>query len=165
MADYELLASSTLEGGSVASIAITSIPQTYDKLIIFGFAKLSVNNVRVDIDLNGDTISSAAGAFGVSRNGSNTWQGVADNSTARLFQCGFFFNNYNSFMATITNYTDANPKAVIHKAITGGTNTTTGTRTARWGSKQFTSGAITQVRMEPTSGNITDGYLFVYGVR
>ena len=162
---YELIASQTL-GSDTASVTFSSIPGTYDDLVLTGSARTSTTATadNLKIRFNGASTDTnhtarrlyANGATAASDTGSLIWAGpvTAASSTA---------NTFGSFEIYIPNYSGS-----TYKSLSGSqaqeNNTTTAYLYLVAGLWSDTS-AINQIELLPFSNNIVTGSSFyLYGI-
>lgn len=173
---YGLISKQTL-GSPVSSVTFSSIPQTYDHLVLYMMAKSSdVANTIVDakVRVNGDTGSnySSINQY-VNQNTSTSSAASANTATsANMFvvpgsnvNAAVYGGGYITFLGYTSSVSAA--KQMMGPSITGDYGIV-GVGVQRWGTwcpQTFTPASITSITVLATSGNFTTNSIFsLYGV-
>jgi hypothetical protein len=146
-----LIATTTLSG---TSTVVSSIPQTYNSLVIVGTALTWSANAHFYINPNSsasnlETVGNYDGGY------------VFATNLAPLSNGTIASNSSNGFVAEISNYTIANRKPVVFYG-----NHASGSRASNFGGACIHGSAITSLQYTTAAGTATlGGTIYLYGVK
>jgi hypothetical protein len=151
---------------SGSTTTVSSIPTTYNSLVIYitDFYQSSAEPFR--LYLNGDTTEANYGFAGTRLYGANLNQAMGSNASARVINLDVAASDQNNnLVITIPNYanTTAFKTYTAHSALwDGSTSTPAITFTAH---RYASTTAVTQVGFNAVVGTFSGGTMFVYGVK
>jgi hypothetical protein len=151
---------------SGSTTTVSTIPSTYNSLVIYitDFYQTSAEPFR--LYLNGDTTETNYAFVGTRLYGANLNQSMGSNGSARVINLDVAASDQNNnLVIEIPNYANTSAFKIYtaHSALyDGSTSTPAITFTAhRWAN----TSAITQVGFNAVVGNFSGGTMFIYGVK
>jgi hypothetical protein len=158
-----LISTTTLTG---ASVTLSSIPQTYNNLVLVIRAYLpNTANASINLRFNGETGGSSHRQYDTStanNNSSNlSWTSSAP-ITAGQSPSTTFAMSYVEFY----DYTNTSTRKIARYTSIGTDNTNNSNFTLNNGNAFYNSNsAVSSIVLAPTSGNFTSGTALLYGVK
>jgi hypothetical protein len=158
-----LISTTTLTG---ASVSLSSIPQTYNNLVLVIRAYLpNTANASINLRFNGDTGGSSHRQYDSSSANNNssalTWTSSAP-ITAGQSPSTTFAMSYVEFY----DYTNTSTRKIARYTSIGTDNSNTSNFTLNNGNAFYNSNsAVSSIVLAPTSGNFTSGTALLYGVK
>lgn len=164
-----LIQTITVGSGGVATITISSIPQTYTDLLILVAAQTNASAEYVDY-LNVTFNGSTSGYNGIDLNGrgngvsQNNWTSRSDMPTWGSNATGATANTFSNAQIYIPNYTGSTAKWFTADTVTenNGTNARQAITSAKWSG----TSAITQISFNRTFGTVfnQNTVVSIYGI-
>jgi len=168
MANFKLIASHNVTGSSTASITFSSIPATYETLVIIGSARASGDTDWFKMKLNNTGSYDARYAF------SNTSSTASDLQASQPYplvnpladSTQLMANLFTSAEIYVPNYSSSSQNKVM--ICTGGEadeGSHTNARISQWDVASDRTEAITRIDFEPQGNNFAVGTTFtIYGL-
>lgn len=166
---YKKIASVTVGSGGTATIDITSIPATYDDIILKCSLRNETDNTGLTFTFNGNT-SSVYSTRRLEGNGtaasSASTSSAANMSAGRIVPSSYTASTFNNWELYVPNYTSSNNKSISIDTVTEN-NATASTQTmvaGLWAPSP--AAAINRITLTAEGGDIAEfSTAVLYGIK